>query len=171
MIRRLLLLMVMVLQGCGTTHYVPREYEISPERISSFTVKGHIEVTNLQTDSRQVVFYDGPGQEWVGDYKAVSDHLRDQMQKEIAKHTLLNPGPIKKSIGVQVVRLEGYNPIGAFHLSSAMDVSVVLGNGKTLVKHLKSATGGNMNRMLNGILALGTIDILNDLEVRQYLAE
>lgn len=45
-----------------------------------------------------------------------------------------------------------------------------LGSGHIVTKHVDSATGGNMNGMPNGTLGLGTIETLNDLEVRQYLA-
>jgi hypothetical protein len=164
----LLIALVPLLQACGTFDYKPKEYVLSDGRIPPFQVVGTVLVTNVQPSTETTVFFSGAS-EWRGDYKRVTEHLRWQLDKEIQKNGTKQSAASQKTIGVKVLKLSVTKR--AFHFSSAIDITVQLGNGLALEKHVTQNSPSDVWTVLDGTLALGVIEILADPNVKKYLAE
>lgn len=163
----LLVMLTLLLGACGTVDYVPEEYTIAKERIRSFDVNGEVVVENIQTDQNKVVFFGGAKQ-WVGDYKSVTQHLVDQLNKEIGIHGSFKSKNSKKTIQVKVISLNAWPEF--FHFNSSLNAIVKLGDGTEIPIRVTQGSPGNMWRVLNGTIALAVIDILKNQKVRDYLA-
>jgi len=157
-----------LLSGCGTVAYTPEEYEIAQGRIAPFEYKGTVTIENIQTDTAQTKFFDGPSQDWAGNHRQVTEHLAEQLRKEIGKNGKAGAGGTK-TIKVSVKHLRAEQNVFVFR--STMKVAVQLGDGQPFEKEVSQGSPGNMWRVLNGTIALGVIEILNEEQVRQYLAK
>jgi hypothetical protein len=161
---------LVLLTGCGTIKYVPEEYAIAPGRVTPLDISGTVVVENVQTDTAPIAFYEGPGAaaDWVGNRKEITEHLAAQLKKELTASGRVTPGGRAKTLKVSVDRLSALQ--AAFHFQSSLMVVVTLGDGQKIVKHASQGSPGNMWRVLNGTIALGVIEILNDEAVRKYLS-
>jgi len=163
-----LVALTIVLSACGTVSYYPQEYEITNDRIDDFVVNGDIQIVNAQTDSSKQVFFSST-LDWEGDYKTVTEHLKSQLEKEIAENSKKVASGKNKIIEVKVVNIKVEQKF--FHFASTMDFEYKLGNGESGTINVSQNSPGNMWRVLNGTIALGVIDILKQDNVIAYLSK
>lgn len=164
----LLITLTISLSACGTVSYSPEEYEITNDRIDDFVVNGNIRIVNAQTDSSKKVFF-ASTMDWVGDYKTVTEHLKSQLEKEIAENSKKVASDKSKIIEVKVINIKAEQKF--FHFTSTMDLEYKLGNGKPGTITVSQGSPGNMWRVLNGTIALGVIEILKQDNVITYLSK
>lgn len=158
----------MLVQACGTVNYIPEEYTITNDRIDDLDLKGQVSVVNVQTDSSKRIFFDA-SMDWVGDYKTVTEHLKNQLDKELSENTVAVSQGEPKSIEVKVTEISAEQKF--FHFVSEMSVDYILGNGESGSVKVSQGSPGNMWRVLNGTIALGVIEILKEDKVITYLAQ
>ena len=162
-------LLVLSVTGCGSINYVPSAYEITDDRIKMFAISGTVTVHNNQPDTTKTVVLSAPARDWVSDNHTITEHLVEQLRKELAKHGNIVNKASEKSIGVKVVSQKAYTHV--FHMTGTLDALVTLGDSPPFPIHIEQGSPGNVWRVLNGNIALSVIEILSDKRVLSYLAQ
>jgi len=158
----LLLFAALLLQACGGT-YVANEYPLNEDRISGFQVNGDVTVHSA---------YDGPQAIRIGNLDAdldqISERFAQHMSGEIDRRHNGSGGP-DKSIAVRVTDMNMSNRIA--YMEGRIRVELALGNGEQVSFEKRNGSPGVIDRVLNGTIAMGVIEALENDTVRAYLAE
>ena len=160
------LLPLLLSQACSPA-YVPTEYPLREGVIPSIDVAGEVAFLNAQPSTEPTTVYSYIGSSLRSDYHAITEVMVNQAAHEIRKNGRVRPGS-HKTIALKVLSLQSHYI--AFFWKSSIEFTADLGNGKSIRKDVKHASG-NVVQDLNGCIAEGVIFLLNDETVRAYLAE
>jgi hypothetical protein len=160
--------LAIILQACGTMPYVPTQYALRDGLIASIDASGPATATNAQSSTDPVIVYSYGGTKLQSDLKAITETMVQQTNGEIAKNAKVKAGGKPKVIAIKVKSL--LSTYVAFSWKSDIVFDATLGNGKVVSKSVHHASG-DLRQDLNGCIAEGVMNLLNDTQVRAYLAE
>lgn len=162
-------LAMLFLMGCGTKQYIPEEAKIAIDEIQFFKIAGTVSVENKQPDITKVIVCVSNSGDYLSDYHLVTEHMIEQLKKELIIHGSIISKPSEKTIGLKVVKEKAYLHI--FHMTGDLEVWVTLGKGEAFLIRTEHGSPGGVRAVLDGNIANGVIEILSDKRVLSYLAE
>jgi hypothetical protein len=164
--RLLSLVFVFALPACSF-HYVPQEYPVDVGAIQPIDLVGTVSVVNAQPSMEPVtVMQNWAGPSYLSDLHTVTEATVQQTTKEIAKNTRKGDGSAK-TIDLAVFELKSYYI--TFYWTGHISYTAKLGSGKTIAKEVGHAPADPQSD-LNRAIANGVVELLNDPDLRQYLA-
>jgi len=151
-----------MLQACGGT-YVANEYPLNEDRISSFSVKGDVDVRSAYDEANptRIANLDA-------DLNQISERFAQQMSQQIQNRHGGESGS-DKTIDVRVTSMNMANRIA--YMEGRIEVELALGNGEEVSFERRNGSPGVVDRVLNGTIAMAVIEALENETVRAYLAE
>lgn len=161
------ILMACLLSSCGTMPFAPSEYPLRDGLIAPMPVKGVTQVSNQQPAIAPVIVYSYGGSKLQSDLHAITEVMVQQTIKELAKAGQQAEGT-PKSIEIKVNYLQ--SRYIAFYWKSELKFEAKLGNGQVIAKTVPH-TSGVLAQDLNGCIAESVMVLLNDPQLRAYLAE
>jgi hypothetical protein len=163
------LLLLSLLSACGTISFTPAEYPLRDGLITAFKVAGPTTVTNGQPSTDETIVYSYMGSKLASNLHAITEVMVQQTAKELAKSGQVNSAGSPKSIMLRVDSLLS-EYTNAFFWKSNIRFQATLGNGAVVTKTVPH-TSGVLQQDLNGCIAEGVMALLNDGQVRAYLAQ
>ncbi len=168
MIRSIAMLVLLIsLAGCSA-HYKPQEWPLRSGLIPESDIRGSISVNNAQSSKDEAVVYSYMGSTLLSDYNTITSVMVEQAKKELSKNFNVSESDAKKNMDISVHYLLSTYQI--MYWTSEIRFTAKLGNGKEISKTVTHASG-ELQQDLNGCIAEAVIYLLNDPEVRAYLAE
>jgi hypothetical protein len=164
----IILAILISLQGCGAISYKPAEYTLRPGLIQELAVSGDISIVNGQPSKEQTVVYSYGGMKLVSTLNEITLTMVQQTSGEIKKNFQNSNVAGKKTIELKVNSL--VSDYVAFYTKSEMNFTAKLGDGTVIEKTVKHASG-SVQQDLNGCIAESVMYLLNDKQVRAYLAQ
>ncbi len=163
-------LLALLLSGCATYQYQPKEYEIKSGRINELSVSGPTIVTNSENSDEIIVIYDDI-MKWQASYKEISQAQAGQLDNEITKNGKITGNKTKK-LNIKISRF--YVDHSTFVFKAYSDFTITGDNGfekKFQVTDItNSSVGGNIERTFNSAIAVSVLHILKDESILEYLA-
>jgi hypothetical protein len=159
--------LALALQACGTMQYVPTQYALRDGLITSIDASGPVTATNAQPSTDPVIVYSYGGTKLQSDLKAITETMVQQTNAEVAKRAKVKAGGTPKSIAIKVNKL--LSTYGFYSWKSEIVFDATLGDGKVVSKTVTHGSG-DLHQDLNGCIAEGVMNLLNDAQVRAYLA-
>jgi hypothetical protein len=161
-----LLLLVLFSSGC-TYRYTAQHYPLEPERIPYFAVTDTVSVINDQSSDEDLIFKTAGPHKWVCSLRQLTDVASEGVRKEFR----IRDTPVGED-GQKVLRLAvtgAQIEEGMWKIRGIVDLDVETGTG--LKKRLigNNSTPGNLNRALNGAIALAIIELFKDEDIMSYL--
>lgn len=157
----------LLLSACGTIPYTPTEYALRDGLIAAMPVSGQTQFVNAQPSSSPVIVYSYAGSRLGSDLRCITDVMVQQATKELAKAAQSAAGEAK-TIELKVNSLE--SKYIAFFWKSQLNFEAKLGNGQIITKTVPHSSG-ILLQDLNGCIAESVMTLLNDEQVRAYLAQ
>jgi hypothetical protein len=155
--------------GCAVHHhYAPDVYAITEGKIRPFQVEDGIDVVNAQEISDpEHVIGNVRRSYWHGDLKAITQALVEQLSGEIAKNggRVASGEPKRMRVAVTDVDVTS-----AWTLEATLTVTLQLADRSVRTLTIVNRSPANIWRALNGAVATAVIEILEDEEVREFLA-
>lgn len=102
------------------------------------------------------------------DLRSITDVMVQQATKELGKAAQTTPTGAQKTIELKVISLE--SKYIAFFWKSRLNFEARLSNGQTVTKIVPHSSGF-LVQDLNGCIAESVMTLLNDEQVRAYLAQ
>jgi hypothetical protein len=159
---------VLLMTSCGAIQFTPREYPIGKGSIAQLELNGKIQVTNAQPSMDQAVVYSYGGTQLVTTLKALTQSMVQQTQKELEANGTQKPGSAAKTMDLKIDSM--VSKYAVFHCNSTMMFTARLGNAKVIEMKVEH-TGPVAQQDINGNIADGVVQLLNDKTVKAYLAE
>jgi hypothetical protein len=160
--------MALFLQACGTMPYTPAEYPLRDGLISSLPVNGTTTIENKQPATDPVIVYSYGGSKLASTLNAITEVMVKQTQSELAKNGKVAAAGPAKSIQLKVNSL--LSTYGVFYWRSNLNFEATLGDGTVITKTVPHGSGVLLQD-LNGSIAESVMVLLNDEQVRAYLAK
>jgi hypothetical protein len=160
-----LLVIALLVVGCGTTPYKPTEYPLRDGLIAPIALAGSAAVSNGQPSKEQTIVYSYGGSKLASDLNSITQAMVEQTQQELQKAAKSTNGS-NKTITLKVVSL--VSRYAGFHWNSNIVFQAALGNGQTLDFNVPH-TSGILLQDLNGCIAEGVMTLLNDARLKAYL--
>ncbi len=162
--------LALLLSGCATYQYQPKEYEIKSGRINEFPVSGQTIISNVDNNDKTEVIYDDI-MKWQASHKEISRALAEQLEKEITKNGKTTNSKDKK-LNIKISRFYVEHQTFVFKAYSDFTISGDNGFEKTfqVVDITNSSVGGNIERTFNSAIAVSVLHILSDKNILEYLA-
>jgi hypothetical protein len=165
--RILLLLPALLLQGCFTMSFTPAEYPLRDGLIAPMDVAGTVSVTNDQPSTDPAIVLSGSGIKYRSDYHTVTEVMVQQTIKELHKAARPHTGG-GKSVRLKVNYLMSHYV--AFFYNSEIRFDATLGDGTVISKTVTHSSGSPVQD-IDGCVAEGVMNLLNDQGLRAYLAK
>lgn len=166
-LRTLAVASILLLQACGTRPWTPQEYPLRAGLIASIDLAGPATISNAQPSTGEAIVYSYMGTKLASDYHTITELMVQQATRELQKAATPRSGS-PKSIALKVTRLE--STYIAFFWNSQLEFEATLGGGETVRKLVKHSSG-NVVQDLNGCIAEAVMVLLNEPQVRAYLAK
>ncbi|WP_028007414.1 hypothetical protein [Solimonas flava] len=163
----LALLGALLLTACGTRPYTPVQYPLRDGLISKFNTTAPVQVINAQPSTEQTIVYSYSGMKLSATLNTITETMVQQTAGELAKNTQSNGVAKAKTIELKVASLQ--SRYIAFFWKSNIVYEARLGNGALIEKTVPHSSG-DLFQDLNGCIAEGVMNLLNDEKVRAYLA-
>lgn len=163
----LLLCAVLLLPACATLSFTPAEYPLRDGLIAPMDVAGKVSITNAQPSTDPAIIMSGSGIKYQSDYHSVTEVMVQQSLKELHKAARPKSGA-DKSIALRVTYLK--SEYVAFFYNSKISFDATLGDG-SVVSMTVPHSSGNPAQDLDGCIAEGVMKLLNDPQLRAYLAK
>jgi hypothetical protein len=163
-----LLAFVPLVGECGTA-YEPQIYKLGPGRIPEIKVNGSVEYVNNQPDktpqSIEELFF-----AYTFDYQIITEGFNNQLKNEISKAQTTGSQQVK-TLTSKVKHIDCTNKFGSYVRRCVISVEVTTGAGEVVNIEAKQGASlyNTVEGSLNGTIATGVIDTLNNLAVRAYL--
>jgi hypothetical protein len=151
--------------GCSTS-YVPAEFTFDQPAVPTIDVKGTVRFTNAQSSPDRVTVSSYGGMTAEADYHAITEVMVKDASRLLHDNQRSLGGTTSKTIALKVESLQ--SRYIAFFWKSAMHFTAVLGSGQIISKEVTNA-GPDTIRDLDGCIAQGVIQLMNDPIVRAYL--
>jgi hypothetical protein len=162
-----LLCLPLLLQACATLSFTPVEYPLRDGLIPPMDVAGNVSVRNAQPSSDPQIVMSGSGIKYQSDYHTVTEVMVQQTNKELLKASRPAAGSAK-SIALRVTYLQ--SEYVAFFYNSKISFDATLGDG-TVLNMTVPHSSGNPVQDVDGCIAEGVMKLLNDPQLRAYLAK
>lgn len=162
------LALVLALTGCGTLPYQPTEYPLRDGLIAAMPVRGDARIANAQPADGPVIVYAYGGTKLASSLNAITQLMVEQTGRELRKAAQPVEGATAKSLELRVDSL--LSRYAGFHWNSELVFEARLGDGRTLRRTVPH-TSGILLQDLNGCIAESVMVLLNDPQVRDYLAQ
>lgn len=163
----LVLALAALLAGCGTMQFTPAEYPLRDGLIAPMPVNGPTTITNAQSSTSPVIVYSYSGTRLSSNLNAITAVMVAQAQGELNKAATINTAGAPKTISLRVTSL--LSEYVVFSWKSDITFDVMLGDGQTFSMTVHHASG-DLRQDLNGCIAEGVMNLLQDQRVRAYLA-
>jgi hypothetical protein len=156
--------------GCMTIAYDPSIYRLGPDRIQPFKVNGKIEYINNQTNKDTISIKDS-SHTFNFNYLSVTEGFNKQLRNEISNRASFTGKQQVKTIGSKVKHINCEKSFGSYVRDCVLSVEIVTGAGETININAKNAASifNDIPGSLNGTIATGVIEALNNKNVRAYL--
>ena len=159
--------------GCTIKHdYQWREYAIAPDRVSAPSTLGGgttVSIVNAQPNAEPKMLGHLGAHQYYGSLSQLTDAVVTQLSQELrSRNVTVNENAPKK---LQVAVLNTKYTLGSWMLRVEMDLHVEAGDGYARTISVSNRTPGTVDGGLNGAVALGVIEILNDPKVIAYLRD
>ncbi len=155
------------LAGCGTMQFTPAEYPLRDGLIAPMAVNGPTTIVNAQPSTDPVIVYSYSGSRLSSNLNAITAVMVTQAQQELNKAGTVNASGAPKTISLRVTSL--LSEYVVFSWKSDIVFDVTLGDGQTFTMTVHHASG-DLRQDLNGCIAEGVMNLLQDQRVRAYLA-
>jgi hypothetical protein len=161
---------LLVLTGCMTIAYEPAIYKLGPERIRPLKVNGHVEYINSQT-SKETNSIKDSSHTFNFDYQSVTEGFNKQLKNEIANRASFVDGKETKTLNSKVKHINCDKTFGSYVRPCVISVEIVTGAGETINVEAKQNASifNQLPGALNGTIATGVIETLNNSNIRAYL--
>jgi hypothetical protein len=161
---------LIALSGCMTIAYEPAIYKLGPGRIQPLKVNGRIEYINNQT-SKETNSIKDSSHTFNFDYQSVTEGFNKQLKNEITNTASFADGQQTKTLGSNVKHINCDKTFGSYVRRCVISVEIVTGEGETINIEAKQGASifNDLPGSLNGTLATGVIDALNNKNIRAYL--
>lgn len=159
---------MLMLSACGTIQYQPTEYPLRDGLIAPIDLAGAATIHNAQPSTTPVIVYSYGGSKLSSNLHAISELMTRQATKELAKAAPTPRSGPPKTIELRVDSL--LSTYAGFHWNSNLKFEARLGNGQVVTRTVPH-TSGILQQDLNGCIAESVMTLLNDEQVRRYLAE
>ncbi len=167
-VRRISLLCVpLLLQACATLSFTPAEYPLRDGLIPPMDVAGTVSISNAQTSSDPQIVMSGSGIKYQSDYHKVTEVMVQQANKELHKAARAHDGS-DKSIALKVTYIQ--SDYVAFYYNSKITFDATLGDGNVVSMTVPHSSGSPVQD-IDGCIAEGVMKLLNDPQLRAYLAK
>jgi len=160
--------LALLLQACGTMPYTPTEYPLRDGLIAPLQVNGATKIVNNQPATDPVIVYSYGGSKLSSNLNAITEVMAKQAQGELAKNGKISATGSPKSIDLKVNSL--LSTYGMFNWRSNLNFEAKLGDGTVITKTVPHGSGVLLQD-LNGCIAESVMVLLNDEQVRAYLAK
>lgn len=157
---------ILLLQACGTFQFTPVEYPLRDGLIAPMDVAGSVSITNAQDSTAPAIVLSGAGIKYETNYHAVTEVMVQQATKELQKAARPHAGGTK-NIAIKVTFLE--SDYIAWFYKSKITFEVKLGDGPVITQTVPHSSGSPVQD-LDGCIAEAVMTLLNDPNVRSYLA-
>lgn len=157
----------LLLQGCATLQFTPREYPLRDGLIAPIDTAGTVSITNAQGSKEPAIVMSGSGIKYQSNYHDVTEVMVQQATKELQKAARVRPGAAK-SIAIKVTYL--YSHYIAFFYKSTITFEADLGDG-TVISQTVPHSSGSPVQDVDGCIAEAVMTLLNDPQLRSYLAK
>jgi hypothetical protein len=160
--------------ACRTIDYAWTEQAIADDGIQPFAVRGPVALVNASEAAARRRLGRAPStwsltrDTYRGSYRDLSQAVVTQIGVELRKRGTALRDDAPKFLRVQATGSH-LEPVGG-SLRAHLQVVVRTGSGYERKFWVRSQTQGSGQRALDGAVALAVIDILEDFEVRDYLA-
>jgi len=165
--RALAAVAVMTLAPGCTTSYVPAEFNFDQPAVPTIDVNGTVTFTNAQSSTDRATVSSYAGMVAEADYHAITEVMVKDASRLLHDNQRSLGGTKSKTIALKVESLQ--SRYIAFFWKSAIHFTAVLGSGLVISKEVTNA-GPDTIRDLNGCIAQGVIQLMNDPAVRAYLS-
>ena len=156
-----------LLAGCGTMGFTPKEYPIRAGLVPALDIHGSAVAVNMQPSKAPFIVYSYSGSKLASNLHDITQVMVDQANEELKKNGHF-VGGANKTIDLKVNSLVSkYTNI--FYWKSHIVFEAKLGNGQTIDLDVPHASGV-LAQDLNGCIAEGVMKLLNDPRVKSYLA-
>jgi len=162
------IVLALLLTGCMTFRYEPGRYPLGEARIDDLVVNGQLAISNEQTDAEERRFSYGP-LDVLFNYRSVTARLVESMAEEVGRHGVAGAEAVHKTVALKVIDFSAERQ--QWHTRSQMSVAMRLGNGYRRVVKVSHGSPASLDRVLDGTIALGVVQLLGDPHLRAYLAE
>lgn len=167
-IQRILLLCApLLLQACATLSFTPAEYPLRDGLIPPMDVAGNVVITNAQPSGDPQIVMSGAGIKYQSDYRSITEVMVQQATKELHKAARPRNGKAK-SVDLKVTYIR--SEYVAFFYNSSIRFDATLGDGSVVSQTVKHSSGSPVQD-LDGCIAEGVMNLLNDPQLRTYLAK
>jgi len=146
------------------------EYGIAPDRIRSANRlnSGRIDVINAQNDKEPRIIASIGVHKWYGTLHQLSEAIVTQLTDELEAHKVQVARDSQKSIKI---RVEKFEFIQAFWgVRANMNTNVAAGDDYKREINVTNFTPVSVDNAYNGAVALTVIEILNDPQIIEYIA-
>jgi len=157
----------LLLQACATLSFTPAEYPLRDGLIPPMDVAGQVSISNAQTSTDPQIVMSGSGIKYQSDYHSVTEVMVRQTGKELHKAARPHAGG-GKTIALKVSYLR--SEYVAFFYNSKISFDATLGDG-SVVSLTVPHSSGNPAQDVDGCIAEGVVKLLNDPQLRAYLAK
>lgn len=158
---------LLLLQACAVT-LKPTDYDFQEDQIQPFNLSGKLAVINGQPSSERIAVYTYGPTNIYSDLKSLTDLMVRQTLAQAQKRGMAKSGGSEKSIELKILTIK--SEAAFFHFNSKMEYQVKLGNGDVFTKKVEHSSG-DVKQDVNGCVADGVIDLLQDDKVKAYLAQ
>lgn len=160
----------MTVSGCMTIPYDPAIYALGPDRIQPLKVNGTIEYVNNQPNKETNSIVDAT-HTFNFNYHSVTEGFNKQLKNEIAGRASITNNQPKKTLGSKVKHINCDKKFGSYVRDCVISVEVVTGAGEVINIDAKNPASifNHLPGSLNGTIATGVIETLNNRNIRAYL--
>ncbi len=164
------LAMPLVFSGCMTIAYDPSIYKLAPDRIQPLKVNGSVEYTNNQTSKENYSIEDA-SHTFNFNYQSITEGFNKQLKNEITNRASFTNTQLVKTIGSKVKHIDCKKTFGSYVRNCVTSVEIVTGAGEVISIEAKQQASifNDIPGSLNGTIATGTIEALNNKVIRAYL--
>ena len=157
---------IIFIQACGTTAYIPTEYPLRDGLIPNIKVSGEVSVKNVQPSKEPTIVYSYMGTKLSSDLNSITETMVQQTIKELSKNSTSSNTASSKSIDIKVTSL--LSTYVAMFWKSKIKFVANLGNGEVIEMEVTHRSGILMQN-LNGCIAEAVLFLLKDHRVIEYL--
>lgn len=168
---KLVVVLLCMLGGACTHHYVPAPYLLAHDRIPLVRASAPVTIVNAQTRMGRELLFESGVHTWQGDPHVITQHFAEQLAQalvEVGVPAAVASGPAPKRLDVAITSITARRAF--FHFQGEVALSVTTGDGEKFELVAGNGSPGSVDRTLNGTLAIAVLETLKHPGVRAYLA-
>jgi hypothetical protein len=167
--RLLLLVVLAVVAGACTHAYTPHEYALTQDRIPAVRASAPVAVVNVQQRGGAELMFAMGAHKWVGSPQQITQQFAEQLSRSLQQAGVqIVPGAAPKRLDVSVVSLSA--SAGFYHYKAKAVVAVMTADNQRFEFVANNSSGGNIDRALNGVIAIAVLETMKHPGLQAYLA-